>query len=129
MFQNRREAGKYLARKLLRFKNSTDSVVLALPRGGVLVGAEIARDLNLPLDILAVKKLSHPFNSELAIGAVGPNEEKYIDWEMVKRTNIDSDYLEKEIREKLGEVRVRVKKYNIDTSDLLQYRNFLITDY
>jgi len=69
MFFDRYDAGNQLATKLQSYKN-TDTVVLALPRGGVLVGYEIATDLGLPLDIVITRKIGHPFNKEVAICAV-----------------------------------------------------------
>ena len=56
MFQNREEAGKELAKKLSAYKDA-EAVVLALPRGGVVVGAIVAKELHLPLDIVAVRKV------------------------------------------------------------------------
>jgi putative phosphoribosyl transferase len=72
MFQNRADAGAQLAKKLLRYKG-TRAVVLALPRGGVVTGYEIAKALSLPLDIVAVRKIGHPASPEYAIGAVNEN--------------------------------------------------------
>lgn len=72
-FLNRREAGKQLATKLMDFK-AKDSLVLALPRGGVVVAREISEMLNLPLGTVLVKKLSHPYYPEYAIGAVAEND-------------------------------------------------------
>lgn len=72
MFANRTEAGKKLAQKL-EYLRGKDAIVIALPRGGVVVGYEIARLLSLPLDILAIRKIGHPENSEYAIGAIDEN--------------------------------------------------------
>ena len=69
-FRNRRDAGRRLAEVLLREPCRGDTVVLALPRGGVPVAAEIARALGVGLDVLVVRKLGHPLQPELAIGAV-----------------------------------------------------------
>ncbi len=69
MFTDRLQAGKLLAQKLIRYRN-TDAVVLAVPRGGVPVGYVVARELRLPMDLLLVKKIGHPANKEYAIGAV-----------------------------------------------------------
>ena len=69
MFANRTEAGKLLSEKLLGYKG-TDTVVLAIPRGGVPVGYEIAKRLRLPLGILLSKKIGHPANKEYAVGSV-----------------------------------------------------------
>jgi predicted phosphoribosyltransferase len=69
MFKNRSEAGTLLAEKLEKFRDES-VVVMAIPRGGVPVAYEIARYFNFPLDIILVKKIGHPNNSEYAIGAV-----------------------------------------------------------
>lgn len=69
VFKNRAEAGKKLAALLAEFKN-TNTVVLAIPRGGVVVGKEIARELGLPLDIIVTRKIGAPGNDEYAIGAI-----------------------------------------------------------
>ncbi len=70
MFLNREEAGNLLADKLINYSNNKDAVIVAIPRGGVPVGAIIAKRLNLPLEIVLSKKIGHPFNREYAIGAV-----------------------------------------------------------
>ena len=70
MFQDRVDAGKQLATLLEHYRGS-DAVVLGLPRGGVPVAAEVARELGLPLDIIGVRKLGVPGQEELAMGAIG----------------------------------------------------------
>ena len=70
MFRDRSDAGRQLAEKLVSYRGK-NAVVLALPRGGVVTGFEIARALSLPLDIIAVRKVGAPDNPEYAIGAVG----------------------------------------------------------
>lgn len=72
MFADRHDAGKRLAEKLKAYRG-TDAIVAALPRGGVVIGYEIARALVLPLDIIAVRKIGHPISIEYAIGAVAPD--------------------------------------------------------
>ncbi|PIR84044.1 phosphoribosyl transferase [Candidatus Kaiserbacteria bacterium CG10_big_fil_rev_8_21_14_0_10_51_14] len=69
MFVDRKDAGRELAEKLRRVR-SKDAIVLALPRGGVVLGYEIANILSLPLDSIAVRKIGHPGSSEFALGAV-----------------------------------------------------------
>lgn len=71
MFKNRTEAGKLLAKRLSAYKGKK-AVILAIPRGGLPIGAIIARELELPLEVVFIKKLGHPLNSEYAIGAVSP---------------------------------------------------------
>ncbi|MET0658461.1 MAG: phosphoribosyltransferase [Steroidobacteraceae bacterium] len=69
-FHDRREAGRALARHLHEFEDASDALVLALPRGGVPVGDEIACALHLPLDVLIVRKVGAPGQPELAVGAI-----------------------------------------------------------
>ncbi len=68
-FKNRTEAGFQLAEKLLQFKDK-DAVVLAIPRGGLPLGAIVAKKLNAALDVALTKKIGHPYNKEYAIGAI-----------------------------------------------------------
>lgn len=70
ILRNRREAGRQLAEKLSSYANREDVLVLALPRGGVPVGFELARELNVPMDVFLVRKLGVPSQPELAMGAV-----------------------------------------------------------
>lgn len=91
LFANRTEAGKLLSEKLLQYKG-TDAVVLAIPRGGVPVGYEIAKRLQLPLGILLSKKIGHPSNKEYAVGSVS------LDSVIVnERIQLPEDYIENEI--------------------------------
>src|SRR3989442_406148 len=69
-FTDRVGAGRWLASRLSQYANRDDVVVLALPRGGVPIGAEVARALNAPLDVFLVRKLGVPAHPELAMGAI-----------------------------------------------------------
>lgn len=73
VFLNRYDAGQQLARQLLGYSNNSDAIVLGLPRGGVPVAFEIAKLLNLPLDVCLVRKLGLPDSPETAMGAVVEN--------------------------------------------------------
>ncbi len=73
MFKDRIDAGQKLADALQEFKNKDHTIIMALPRGGVVPGYIIAKELNLPLGVIMVKKIGHPFNPEYAIGAVSMN--------------------------------------------------------
>lgn len=70
IYQNRLEAGRYLATLLQQYANRPDVLVLALPRGGVPVGYEVAKALHAPLDVFIVRKLGVPGHEELAMGAI-----------------------------------------------------------
>ncbi|HUV42471.1 MAG TPA: phosphoribosyltransferase [Patescibacteria group bacterium] len=111
VFKNREEAGKKLAEKLKDFQDSQDLIVLAIPRGGLVIGKQLSLVLNCPLDILVTKKIGAPNNSELAIGAVGITGEPVINEELTSRLGIDKEYLEKEITGRKAEVERRVKEY------------------
>lgn len=69
MFKDRYSAAALLAKKLIKYKNS-DGIVLAVPRGGVPIGYVVAKELNLPLELILSKKIGHPYNTEYAIGSV-----------------------------------------------------------
>jgi putative phosphoribosyl transferase len=93
-FSDRSEAGRQLAQKLSDYANHPDVVVLALPRGGVPVGFEIAAALNAPLDIIVVRKLGVPNREELAMGAVASGDvrvlnNEIIDWLQIPPAVID----------------------------------------
>ena len=118
IFQSRQEAGKLLAEKLTGYKNLKDLLVLAIPRGGVVTGKEISKALNVPLDVLVTRKIGAPGNPELAIGAVGPDRIRIINWELAQQVGADRNYLENEI-EKLGlEIGEREERFRRDTEPL-----------
>lgn len=71
MFKDRTEAGSLLAARLTPYEGRVDSIV-AIPRGGVVVGFEISKELHVPLNTLVIKKIPSPYQPELAIGAIGP---------------------------------------------------------
>ena len=93
MFTDRKEAGISLARHLVVHKNDKNAVVLAIPRGGIIPANEISKALNLPLEIVLVKKIGAPGNKEFAIGAV--SLEDYI---LTSKLHTDKQYLESEIQ-------------------------------
>lgn len=101
MFQNRSQAGKLLAEKLKKYQNG-EGIVLAIPRGGVPVAFEVARELNWPLELLLIKKLGHPANKEYAIGAVGLNDRIVVPHEEVPLHYIESETIR--VRDRLMEM-------------------------
>jgi len=103
-FRNRLEAGRLLARELRAYRGR-DVIVLAIPRGGVPVGFEIAGDFHAPLDLVMSKKIGAPFNPEMAIGAVTWNGAVMLDQEMVDRWQISRDYIGGEARRIMGDMK------------------------
>ena len=112
MFKDRRDAGRQLAARLLQYKNQ-DPVVLALPRGGVPVGYEIALRLDGPLDVLVVRKLGAPGQPELGIGAVvdGDQPESVFNEDLLRALDVSRDYLDREISVQIEEIRRRQRTY------------------
>ncbi len=97
MFRDRSDAGRRLAKKLAHLKDRKP-VVLALPRGGVPVGVEVARARGAPLDLVLVRKIGVPWQPELALGAVtdGAQPETFIDRELAAALQISEDYVKEE---------------------------------
>ncbi len=106
MFSNRQEAGRQLAERLLHLKQE-QPVVLGLPRGGVVVAAEVAAALEAPLDVLVVRKLGAPGQPELAIGAVtnGQHPQRIYNEQVIRMLGVPEAYLEQEIAKQLIEVK------------------------
>ena len=117
-FQNRQEAGKALAQKLMNLRGRDDAVVLAIPRGGVVVGYEIAKELGLPMDIYITRKIGAPYNPELALGAVASDGSLVLDDGMVERLGIPSAYLNQEIAKQRHEIDRRLQEYLGDEEPL-----------
>ena len=91
MFEDREEAAIRLSQKLKKIIKNRDAVVVALVRGGVVLGKIISDYFSLPLDIIVVKKIGAPGNNELAIGAVGPKDTVYWNNKLSKILNISKD--------------------------------------
>jgi putative phosphoribosyl transferase len=91
LFQDRREAGRFLARKLTHYADRPEVLVLALPRGGVPVAFEVARALHAPLDIFLVRKLGLPGHEELAIGAIASAGVCVLNHDVVRALGITED--------------------------------------
>ena len=93
MFVNRDEAGILLARKLKEYSGRKNVVLMSVPRGGIQIGYRVAKELSLPLEVIISKKIPHPDNSEVAIGAV-TRRANYIDAKSVEVYGIPEEYIE-----------------------------------
>jgi putative phosphoribosyl transferase len=111
-FQNREQAGRALAARLGAYRNS-GTVVLALPRGGVPVGREIATALGAPLDLVLVRKIGAPSQPELAIGAISDGEQPdlVLNERIVGILDVEPGYLEREKTRALAEIDRRRRLY------------------
>lgn len=104
IFKDRKAAGKLLAKHLKQYKLKKNTIVLGIPRGGVVVAAEVAKKLKLPLDIIVTRKIGHPAQPELAIGAVDADGQVIWDNKLLSQ-------LEFKIDDELKEIRRREKEY------------------
>jgi predicted phosphoribosyltransferase len=110
-FRNRREAGRVLGERLSRYAGREDVVVLALPRGGVPVGYEVARALGAPLDVFVVRKLGVPGREELALGAVASGGVRVLNEEVVAGLRLGEREIEPIVKRELAEVERRERAY------------------
>ncbi|MEO6002660.1 MAG: phosphoribosyltransferase family protein [Opitutus sp.] len=110
-FPNRTEAGRILAPMLREFSNHPHAIVLALPRGGVPVGYEVARKLHLSLDVLVVRKLGVPGQEEVAMGAIASGGIELVDITMVAGLNISPAAVRAVMNREQAELARREKLY------------------
>jgi predicted phosphoribosyltransferase len=107
LFRDRQEAGQKLAVALKeKYPAVEDGIILALPRGGVVVGNEVAKALGLPLDIVVTRKIGAPMNPEYAVAAISENE-----LVISERENPDPNYLKTESAKERQEIQRRLKEY------------------
>ena len=113
MFANRLQAGGLLAEKLPEFRKMKDCAVLGIPRGGVLVAAEVSKSLGLPLSLMVVRKIGAMLNPELAVGAIGMDGRPYFNTEVASQTGATKEYLQSEAERQYGEVKRRMGFFRI----------------
>jgi putative phosphoribosyl transferase len=119
IFQNRIDAGEKLAKRLswlkqdqLKEERSQQSIIiLAIPRGGVIIGDVIASELDAKLDIVVSRKIGAPNNPELAIGAVMPDGSYFINQEIINMLNIPEEYIQIQAHEQVKEIDRRLMSY------------------
>jgi putative phosphoribosyl transferase len=111
-FRDRRDAGRRLAAALVQYKESSP-VVLALPRGGVPVGFEVAKALAAPLDVLLVRKIGAPGHEELGLGAIvdGHDPQLVLNDEVIRAVQPPPGYIEAEMQRQLAEIERRRRYY------------------
>jgi predicted phosphoribosyltransferase len=110
LFQNRAEAGKQLAAALDDLRGK-DIIVLAVPRGGVIVGYEVARALDAPLDVYIARKLGAPGNEELALGAIASDGTVVLDPTLIRQLGVTQRYIEGEMERQRAEILRRLALY------------------
>lgn len=110
MFKDRIDGGRQLAQALSYLKGQ-NAAVLAIPRGGVVIGAQIAKVLNMPLDIIIPRKIGAPGNPELAIGAVAGEGVTYLKQDLIGLLHVGQEYLDGEIKRQVAEIKRRQENY------------------
>lgn len=110
-FRNRSDAGRELAAALGSYRGKPDVLLLALPRGGVPVAAEVAQALHLPLDVILVRKLGMPGNEELAIGAIAFGDICVLNHGLIAQMNIPEAEIDRTISEQQTELKRRNDLY------------------
>ena len=93
VIKDRKEAGIFLAEKLLAYRG-TDSIILSIPSGGVPVAREVAVFLQLPMDLIIVRKIQIPFNTEAGFGAMGPSGEIVFNESLLKHLHLSKEEIE-----------------------------------
>jgi putative phosphoribosyl transferase len=120
IFQNRIDAGEKLAERVSWLKQDRlkeeqrrqqSTVILAIPRGGVIIGDIIASELDAKLDVVVSRKIGAPYNPELAIGAVMPDGSYFINQEIVNMLNIPEEYIQIQAHEQVKEIDRRLMSY------------------
>lgn len=116
IFEDRIDAGERLAEALKEYAGP-DTVVLGIPRGGVIVAEVVARTLGVPLDVVVPRKVGAPGNPELGLGAVAPGVRVLDPW-LIERLGVTEEYLEREIAAEEAETIRRLRVYRDDRPPL-----------
>ncbi|MBI3852614.1 MAG: phosphoribosyltransferase [Verrucomicrobia bacterium] len=126
-FASREEAGQKLGRHLADAGVEID-LVLGLPRGGVVVAAEVARTLHLPLAVLVVRKIGHPRHREFAVGAIADNGVVVLDTDAMRSSGVDRAELDEVIAEETERLRHYQSEFHQTGAPNLRDKNVLIVD-
>ena len=118
LFMDRTEAGRALAKQVTSLVNDSNVLVLALPRGGVPVGFEVARALDADLDVFLVRKLGMPGEEELAIGAIASGGVRVLNQELIQYLHVPENVIEEITQREQRELERRERLYRDDRSPL-----------
>jgi len=117
-FKDRADAGRKLVSKLLQYKNKPSAVVIGLPRGGVVTAFEVAKELNLPLDIIVSRKIASPAQPELALGALSQEGFTFFDEKIMRMMAVTKEELAPIVHAEKQEAKRRLKLYRGDLPPL-----------
>lgn len=129
LFQTRIDAGRRLAKLLRLYANRPNAIILAIPRGGVPVAAEIAKKIVAPLDVLVVRKLGVPTSEETAMGAIASGDFQYLNQALIERLNISPEAIATVMQQEQQELVRREQAYRNGLPPLdLQDRTVILVD-
>ena len=128
LFEDRADAGRQLAAALQDLRGK-ETIVLAVPRGGVVVAYEVARALDAPLDVYIARKLGAPGNEELALGAVASDGTVVLDPTLIRQLGVTQRYIEAEMERQRAEILRRLSTYrNQRALPVLKGKNVILVD-
>jgi len=126
-YRNRVEAGRALVEHLSHHRGS-DLLVLGIPRGGVVVAAEVAAGIDGTLDVVVARKIGSPWSPELAIGAVAPDGVPLVNEEMTRRLGVTARELDAEVARQVAELRRRQAAYRGERPLEMAGRTVIVVD-
>lgn len=127
-FQDRQQAGRELAQELTKLAGSTDTLILALVRGGVVIGRAMVDALKLPLYPYVVRKLGHPLHREFGLGAVAEGGSTHVDDAMMRAHGVTWEDMEPVIGEEMEELARRKNAYLVRARPDLKGKTIIVTD-
>ncbi|HLG96292.1 MAG TPA: phosphoribosyltransferase family protein [Bryobacteraceae bacterium] len=129
-YRSRADAGRYLAQELAQYKYRSDVFVLGITRGGVPVAAEVARALQVPMDVVVVRKLGAPFQPDLGMGAIAPDDVEVLDQALIRGFGLAKPNVDAVIAEERAELERRERRYRAGRPplDLKNYTAILVDD-
>lgn len=127
IFKDRADAALRLAKKLENLQDD-DPVILAIPRGGVVTGDVIAKELGARLDIIVSRKIGAPYNPELAVGAVMHDGTFFPNTDIIEALKVPRDHIDREIKSELREIERRLTKFRGSSDYKLQNRTIVLVD-
>ena len=128
LWRDRSDAGRALAQQLSGWSHRPEALVVGLPRGGIVVAAEVARRLSLPLASWAVRKLAHPQAPELALGAIAPGGVEIWDEASARAYRLDAPLRQRIVAEQRRELERRQRLYGDPAAAALRHRPLLVVD-
>jgi len=128
VFEDRHEAGRLLAQRLITYKDS-DSIIFGIPSGGVPIASEIARALDLPMDLIIVRKIQIPYNPEAGFGSVGPEGEIILNEGLVTQLSLTEKEMKAEIKKTMDVIKKRDQLFRQERPfPSLQDKNIIVVD-